>query len=113
MMKLGKPVKPPAPPAHLSADSKKFWRWAVDAFEMEPHDLKLLRLACENLDGAEASRQQVEKDGRIYLDGKGKPRNHPSVAQHRDCSVTAARILRELRLSETAPDARPPRIGGR
>lgn len=106
----GKKTKPKAP-AHLSAESKKFWRWAAEAFILEPHDLQPLQLACENLDGAAAARRQLEVEGRTYLDARGKPRTHPAVAQHRDCSVVAARILRELRLSEPADDARPPRIG--
>lgn len=112
MTRDGKPSKRPNAPAHLSPDSRKFWRWAVREFVLEEHDLKLLRLACENLDAADAARRQLEAEGRTFLDARGKPRNHPCVAQHRDCSIVAARILRELRLSDAAADARPPRIGG-
>ncbi len=105
--------KPPKPPSHLSPESRKFWRWAVEEFVLEKHDLKLLRLLCENLDGAEAARHKLETEGRTYVDKRGYPRNHPAAAQHRDCSITAARLMRELRLSEPAADARPPRIGGK
>lgn len=104
--------KPPTPPPHLSPATKRFWRSVVQEFVLEQHDLQLLRLACENLDGAEAARQQVAREGRIFLDAKGRPKSHPAVSQHRDCSVIATRILRELRLSDTAPDARPPRLEG-
>lgn len=113
MKTVGKKANQPKPPAHLSLESKRFWRWACATFLMEEHDLRLLRLACENLDGAEVARRLFETEGRCYVDKRGCPRNHPAVAQHRDCSVTAARLLRELRLSEVAQDARPPRIGGR
>jgi phage terminase small subunit len=112
MKTIGRKTKPPKAPGHLSVESKKFWRWAAEAFILEPHDLRLLQLACENLDGAAAARRQLETEGRTYLDARGNPRTHPCVMQHRDCSVVAARILRELRLSEPANDARPPRLGG-
>lgn len=110
-MRPNKPAKRAAKaPAHLSLISRKFWKWAVEEFVLEEHDLKLLVLLCENLDGAEAARRQLEAEGRTYLDKRGCPRNHPAVAQHRDCSITAARLMRELRLSEPTSDARVPRL---
>jgi hypothetical protein len=39
----GKKTKPKAP-AHLSTESKRFWRWAAEEFVLEEHDLKLLYL---------------------------------------------------------------------
>lgn len=113
MKSIGKKANQPKPPAHLSLESKRFWRWACATFLMEEHDLRLLRLACQNLDQAERARLQLAKEGVTFLDVRGKPRAHPAVAIERDASITAARLIRELRLSEVAQDARPPRIGGR
>jgi phage terminase small subunit len=113
MRSTGKKAKPPKAPGHLSAESKKFWRWAVEEFVLELHDFRLLKLACESLDMAEGARVQLAKEGVTFLDVRGKPRAHPAVAIERDASITAARLIRELRLSEAAEDARPPRTGGR
>lgn len=112
-MPVRKKPKPTKAPGHLSTERKKFWRWAVQEFVLEAHDLQQFRLACEHLDGADQARRQYTAEGRTYLDARGKPRPHPAVAQHRDHSIAAARILRELRLSEPAADARPPRIGAK
>lgn len=109
-MVIGKKTKLARPPAHLSAEMKKFWRRTVETFVFEEHELRQLQLACEHLDGADQARRQYTAEGRTYLDARGKPRPHPCVGQHRDHSIAAARILRELRLSEPANDARPPRI---
>ena len=104
--------RPKAPP-HLSGESRKFWRWAVEEFELEESDLRQLQLYCEHLDGAAEARRQYTAEGRTFLDARGKPRPHPAVGQHRDHSIAAARILRELRLGEPAQDARLPRLGAK
>ncbi len=102
--------KSPRPPQHLSAESKRFWQWACAEFVLEQHDLKLLALLCDNLDAAAEARHLVETQGRTYTDARGQVRSNPAVAQFRDASITAARLLRELRLSEPAKDARPNRL---
>ncbi len=113
MVKPGKTARQQKPPAHLTLESRKFWKWAVAEFVLEQHDLKLLQLACEALDTAAACRAQLALEGRTYLDVRGKPKAHPAVNMHRDATATVAKCLRELRLSEVAEESRPPRTGGR
>lgn len=106
---------PPAtapPPKHL-ARSVDLWRSTVDEFELESHQLELLRRCCEASDTADAAGEVVRAEGVTVLDRFGAARAHPAVAVERDARLAVARLLRELRLGEEPADSRPPRRGGR
>jgi len=99
----------PRPPAHLTEDSKRFWTWAVREFLLEPHHLGLLKLLCEHRDLAEIARQTLAREGSVFRDRFEQLRPHPAAAQFRDSTIAAARLTRELRLDDPAPESRPPR----
>jgi phage terminase small subunit len=106
---------PPAttpPPDHL-ARSVDLWSSTVEDFDLEPHQLELLRRACEASDTADAAGEVVRAEGVTVLDRFGAARAHPAVAVERDARTAVARLLRELRLDEEPAEARPPRRGGR
>jgi phage terminase small subunit len=91
-------VTSPRPPAHLEPATKKWWRSVIDDFDLEPHHQRLLQLAAEAWDSAQAARAVIQTEGMTYLDRFGCPKPRPEVAIERDSRIGFARLLRELAL---------------
>jgi phage terminase small subunit len=79
-------------------------------YALEPHHLRLLQLAAEAFDQAQAARQALEDHGALtVMDTSGAIKAHPCIAVLRDARLAFARLLRELDLDCGAPaEARPP-----
>lgn len=85
-------------------------------FDLEPHHVRLLRLACEAYDRGQQAREALATHGTTFVDRFGQPRARPEVAIERDARIAFARLMRELALDvegPAEPDRRPPVIGGR
>jgi phage terminase small subunit len=93
----------PQPPAHLSPSATQWWASTVERFVLEEHHLRLLQLALEAWDRAQAARELLDKEGLTVVGSQG-PKPHPAVAIERDSRLAVARLLRELDL-----DVEPPR----
>ena len=104
--------KGPRPPSHLSAEAKEWWRTVVSDYELDPHHLRLLRLAAEAWDRGQQARRALVR-GVTYRDRFNQPRARPEVAIERDARLAFARLVRELGFDVANPDARPPRRDGR
>jgi len=117
-MKAAKKTEPIAlvlatePPKHLSREAAEWWRTVLREFALEPHHLRLLRLASEAWDQAQAARVALVKHGTVYVDRFGQPRARPEVAIERDARLAFARLVREMGFDAPSPDSRPPRRGG-
>ncbi len=98
-------------PEHLARDTKKWWRSVTESYELEPHHVRLLTLACESWDRAQQAREALNGD-LTFVDRFGQPRARPEVAIERDNRLAFARLLRELDLDVSAPAsaARPPQL---
>jgi phage terminase small subunit len=97
----------------LKAATRKWWVAVVDAYELEPHHLKLLEAACRCWDRLSEASDALRKDGTYVPDRYGALKAHPAVAVERDARIAFARLVRELDLEgETAPDPRQPRRRG-
>jgi P27 family predicted phage terminase small subunit len=96
-------------PAWLRPETKKWFASVLDDFEMQPHDIKLLTLACEAFDRATSARETIAECGAYYTDRFNAPRKHPAVSVLEASTIAFARLTRELSLSDTTPDDnRPP-----
>ena len=95
--------KLPEPPVHLSDDSSVFWYQVVETFDLEPHQLNLLRLACEALDSAEEARQIIAESGATYFDRWDCPRPRPEVAIQRESRHAFGRLMKQLNLDCPPP----------
>lgn len=97
----------PSPPAHLKAAAKAWWRTVVGEYDLEPHHLRLLQLAAEAWDSAQAARAVIQSDGMTFIDRFGSPRARPEVAIERDSRTAFARLVRELDLDCAPPTSTP------
>ena len=82
----------------------------LSEFDLEEHHFHLLILAGETLDRSEQARRALAEHGMVYLDKANQPKPRPEVLIERDSKDLFRRLLRELNLSEEAPETRPPRL---
>lgn len=86
------------PPAHLSDETKTFWREMVEQYDLKPHHLKLLLAACEAWDEYTTARTAIREKGLTFTPMRGRPMARPEVAIARDARLAFLRALRELNL---------------
>jgi P27 family predicted phage terminase small subunit len=101
-----------APPQHLSARSKAFWRRLTGEYVItDAPGLELLRRACEASDRADSAREEIEGDGATFRTRFGEIRVHPAIAVERDARNALRQLLRELRVTAPPDDPRIGRLG--
>ena len=109
-LSVAEPSKPPRPPAHLRAATRRWFTSVLDTYVLEPHHVRLLQLAGEAWDRGQEAREQLHRDGLTTTTADGGLKPHPAVNIERDAAVRFARLLRELALDdEPEPDPRLPR----
>ena len=92
-------------PPHLEPKTRRWWSSVVRDWNLEEHHVKILTLAAEAWDRAQAARIQVDAEGMTFLDRFKQPKPHPLLQIERDNRLAFARLVRELRLDEADPDA--------
>jgi P27 family predicted phage terminase small subunit len=95
-------IELPAPPSHLTSATQDWWRQIVADYDLEPHHLKLLEVACDAWDRMAQARATVLAEGLTVEGAKGK-RPHPCINIERDSRIAFSRILREMDLDEPVP----------
>jgi|SRR5215467_12683743 len=99
-------------PKHLKVATRRWFESVIEDYELEPHHVRLLTLACETWDRCQEARDAVKKHGLTFENRYGEVKTRPEVAIERDCRIAFARLVRELNLdSEPAEDGgRPPAL---
>ena len=95
----------PKPPAHLGDVSKAFWRTVTKGWELEPHHVRLLQIACESWDRALEAREAVTASGPYFTDRHGNIKPHPGIAVEQQSRKQFIASLREIGLDVKAPDS--------
>lgn len=99
-----------AAPKHLSRAAKELWQTIVGDYDLESHQLEILRLLCETLDRLELCRKQLKRDGMFSVNRFGETRPHCALKEERENKVLFARLSRELNLDiELSDSPRKPR----
>jgi hypothetical protein len=100
-----------ATPKGLHAAGTRLWLSVVDQFDLDEHERALLLSACRTADLLD--RLAAEADADLTVTNRfGEVVSAPSVVEHRQQSLTLARLLASLRLpSGEMDEGRPQRRG--
>jgi phage terminase small subunit len=100
------------PPKHLKSETQKWFASVVEEYELEPHHVKLLTLAAESWDRAQAARMALEQHGLTYIDRFNAPPKRPEVSIAEASTIAFARLTRELDLDCGSPatTSQPPAL---
>ena len=96
--------KIPRPPAGSKAAGRSLWRAILADFDLEEHELALLRQACRVADTCDDLQTLVDNDGPMVAG-----RTHPALTELRQQRITLARLIGALRvpLGEQQEDGQP------
>jgi phage terminase small subunit len=86
-------------PSHLTPQSRALWNSIQRDYELRDDELRLLDLALTALDRAVEAGKRLDSEG-LTLPGRAGDRVHPLVSVERSASLTAAKLLRQLGLSD-------------
>jgi P27 family predicted phage terminase small subunit len=102
------------PPSHLSKEAKKIWAELLSEYDItDAAGLRILRVALESFDRAQAARQTIDKDGMTTTDKFGQIKPHPLLPIERDSRAAFLAGLKALNLDLEPLRDRPGRPGGR
>jgi hypothetical protein len=97
--------KPPAPQG-LGAAGKRLWKAVLDDFDLEEHELALLRQAVRVADLCEDLQAQVDAEG-LIIGG----RTHPALVELRQQRILLARLVVALRVPMGEQEGQAPQRG--
>jgi hypothetical protein len=94
------------PPRGIGPAGKAIWTAISGSFDLEPHEVQVLRQIATVADRIEELDKAVTRDG-VLVEGRA----HPALIESRLQRVTLGRLLAVLRLPDLE-DRRPQRRGG-
>ena len=111
--KAQKAPKAPPPPAGLADAGKKLWRAVTEEYEIDEHELLLLREASRCADRLDRLAEEAAAGSVTVENHRGDQVAHPAMVEARQQSLTLARLLASLRLpsGEETGERRPQRRG--
>jgi P27 family predicted phage terminase small subunit len=107
-------LKPdPKAPSHLSKEAKKIWSEILAEYDIsDAAGLRILRVALESFDRAQAARTAIDKDGMTVTDKFGQVKPHPLLPIERDSRAAFLAGLKALNLDLEPLRDKPGRPGG-
>ena len=101
-------------PKHLSREAQKTWGALVEEYSIaDAAGLKILRVALEAFDRAQAARATIDENGMTVIDKAGQVKPHPLLACERDSRAAFLAGLKALNLDLEPLRDGPGRPGGR
>lgn len=101
-------------PKHLSGEAKKIWKDLLDEYGIEDiAGLKILHVALEAFDRAQAARAAIDKEGMTVTDKFKQVKPHPLLPIERDSRAAFLAGLKALQLDLEPLRDKPGRPEGR
>ena len=86
-----------SPPVGTCAGGARLWRSVLREYDLEEHELALLREAVRTVDLLDSLDRAVRSDGALHESPQGL-RAHPAAVEARQQRIALARLLAALRL---------------
>ena len=97
-------------PNHLSKESKKIWSEILTEYSIDDAaGLRILRVALEAYDRAQAARAAIDKTGMMFNDRFGAPKPHTLLPIERDSRQAFLAGMKALNLDLEPPRHKPGR----
>lgn len=96
-------ANPPPAASGLKASGRRLWKASVDVFDLDEHELALLREACRTLDSLDALQAAVDQDGVVVESPQGV-KAHPALVEVRQQRITYARLIAQLGIPASDED---------
>ena len=90
----------PEAPDHLSDQMQGFWTVIHRDLDLEPHQVLLVKLACEAYDRAQAARKVLDEQGMTYVDKAGQPKPRPECTIEHNARLDFSKLLRDAGLDD-------------
>jgi len=95
-------------PSHLSKEASLIFKNLSAEFGIDDSaGLRILRVACEAFDRAQAAREAIERDGLTVVDKAGQIKPHPLLPIERDSRAAFLAGLKALNLSDWLKPGKP------
>ncbi len=110
------PGNPPTPPKGTRTGGRRLWHDVLAKYQLEQHELALLREAVRTVDDLDALAAVLASEGVVT---HGQQRVHPALVEARQLRIALARLIGALRLpagdeDDQATGRRPQRrVGAR
>ena len=88
----------PRAPAGLTAAARRLWAEVLGSYELEEHELGLLREMARTQTLLDQLDRVVRRDGPLTVDRFGETRTHPALVEARQLRIAYARLSAALRL---------------
>ncbi len=97
----------PRAPAGLAGSGRSLWASTTAEFELDEHELAILREACRTATAIDALQAVVDRDGVLNESSQGV-RAHPALVELRAQRLCFAKLVSQLGIpaDETAPASR-------
>jgi hypothetical protein len=90
----------PKAPEGAGEHGSALWAEVVESWELDEHELALLREAVRTVDMLDRLHALVEAEGPVVDGGKAGRKVHPALVEARQLKIALARLLAALRLPD-------------